>query len=114
MRGGMSHACETLEQGGFLACRQRPAVKCSLLVRYSAKTGTRYSSGLLQGSLLNRSGEWGPFCSREGNREVLPGLDLDNFPKRTVSGPVKKTWSKGLTQKVREGTWPEKEIMILS
>jgi len=37
MRGGMAHACETLEQRGFLACRQRPAVKCSLLVRFSAK-----------------------------------------------------------------------------
>ena len=37
MRGGMAHACETLEQRGFLACRQRPAVKCSLLVRYPSK-----------------------------------------------------------------------------
>ena len=71
-----SHACETLEQKGFLARRQRLAVKCSLLVRYSAKTVTRYSSEVLQGSLLNLSGEWRPFCSREGNRAVLPGLDL--------------------------------------
>merc|ERR1712120_102031 len=52
MRGGMSHACETLEQGGFLACRQRPAVKCSLLALYSAKTRTRYSPGQLYGSPL--------------------------------------------------------------
>ena len=37
MRGGMAHACETLERGGFLACRQRPEVKCSLLVRYPAQ-----------------------------------------------------------------------------
>ena len=37
MRGGIAHACETLEQGGFLACRQRHEVKCSLLVHYPTK-----------------------------------------------------------------------------
>ena len=55
-----------LNKGGFLACRQRPEVKCSLLVRYSTKNqDPLFLPRLLQRSPLNRSGEWEPLCSRE-------------------------------------------------
>ena len=98
MRGGMAHACETLERGGFLVCRQRPEVKCSLLVRYPAQNqDPLFLPGLLKDphSTDRESGDpsavgnsqstvGGAESSQAGNGTfVHPGLYLNIF-RRSV------------------------------
>ena len=110
MCGGMAHACETLERGGFLACRQRPEVKCSLLVRYPTQNqDPLFLPGLLKDphSTDRESGDHSAVgnsqaavddakSSQVGNSIVVhSGPDLNIF-SRSVQGQAKKTWPKEL------------------
>ena len=106
MRGGMAHACETLERGGFLVCRQRPEVKCPLLVRYPAQNqDPLFLPGLLKDphSADRESGDpsavgnsqstvGGAGSNQAGNSTVVHTGPYLNIFLRSVCGQAKKTW----------------------